>query len=200
MQIHNIEQGTPEWFALRRGVATASNFDRVVTSTGKESAQLAGYALQLASQLLSDQDDEMYTNADMERGIILEAEARQVYQETMPADVTQAGFITNYGHGYSPDGLIGDDGLIEIKCPKQNTHTKYLYQGKVPSDYYAQVQGGLYITGRSWCDFISYHPNFGERKLFIFRSYRDEEFIGALAKNLEKLAKQRDDIVKKIRG
>jgi exodeoxyribonuclease (lambda-induced) len=107
--------------------------------------------------------------------------------------------MKNDFYGYSPDGLVGDDGLVEYKCPNQKTHTKYLYGNKLPTEYIAQVQGGLYVSKRKWCDFVSFHPNFiDDKKLFIIRVYRDEEFIECLAKGLAKLNALRLDILKNL--
>lgn len=189
MLIHNCEQGSDEWLELRKGVATASNFSKIITATGKESATLEKYAFDLATDTLLTKIEEGYKNANMQRGNDLEAMARQAYQEQIDdfALVEECGFITtDCGRfGYSPDGLI-DDGLIEIKCPLAKTHFGYILDDKCPSDYYAQVQGGLFITGKKWIDFISYHPDF-RQPLFVKRVERDEEFIAKLVALLEKV-------------
>jgi len=202
MEILNIEQGSEEWLNARRGIPTASNFSKIIQNNGKKSTQENAYCYLLASQILSHCDDELqYTNAAMERGTELEPDARAAYEQYAFNPVEQVGFIKNYGCGYSPDGLVGADGLIEIKCPNQATHTKYLYNNVIPSEYFAQVQGGLYITGRAWCDFVSFHPNFkGNKKIFIIRVYRDEEFIDKLGVLLKEFNAKRDLIVKTIRS
>jgi len=199
MQILDCEQGSEKWLQLRRGVATASNFSKIVTTKGKISEQLRDYAFQLVSETITDLQDESYKSADMQRGNDLEPDARNAYQQHTLSLVKEVGFMKNDFYGYSPDGLVGDDGLVEFKCPNQKTHTKYLYNNKLPTEYVAQVQGGLYVSGRKWCDFVSFHPNFiADKKLFLIRVYRDDEFIECLAKGLEKLNAYQIDILKHL--
>jgi putative phage-type endonuclease len=201
MEIIDCIQGSDEWLNVRRGVATASNFSKIVTSTGALSTSLGSYAMQLASEVITTLAEESYTNADMQRGNELEQEARSEYQQQELVIVEEVGFMSCDYYGYSPDGLVGKDGLIEIKCPRQNTHAKYLFNDKLPTEYKAQVQGGLLVSGREWCDFISYHPNFEEdKRLFIVRVERDEEFISALSDGLRKLEEKKNIILNKIRG
>jgi putative phage-type endonuclease len=200
--IKDIAQGSEEWLKLRLGVATASNFDKIITSTGKESATLNKYALELATQYLISEPESSYKNEAMQRGNDLEPVARQAYSEAtfqVVEEITM--FKSDCGNfGYSPDGLIGDDGLIEIKCPQATTHTKYLIDNIMPTDYWQQVQGGLWVSGRKWIDFASFHPNFKEKKLFIIRVERDETYIAKLAQLAQKTITIRDEILKKIEG
>ena len=199
MEIIDCIQGSPAWLEVRRGIATASNFSKVVTTKGEISKQIKDYVFQLASELITDIQDEGYKSFDMQRGNDLEPEAREAYEQDKIVAVKEVGFILCSYYGYSPDGLIGDDGLIEIKCPNQKTHAKYLFGNKLPSEYKAQVQGGLLATKRQWCDFISYHPNFEEdRRLLIIRVERDEEFIELLAAGLKKLNDHKNEILEKI--
>lgn len=184
---------------MRLGIATASNFDSIITSTGELSKTLPKYALQLASELLITEPEEIYKSFDMMRGNELEPEAREAYQEFTFNYVEQVTFIKCDGYGYSPDGLIGDDGLLEIKCPNQTTHTKYLFENRLPVEYVQQVQGGLFASRRQWCDFVSYHPNFQEdKRLFIKRVYRDEELIKKLEVGIMKAIAMRDEFLGKI--
>ena len=170
--IKDIPQGSEEWTQLRLGVATASNFNKIITATGKESATLEKYALQLATESTLFSAEPNFKNEIMARGNELEAEARQVYQEetfNIVEEITM--FKSDCGNfGYSPDGLIANDGLIEIKCPLATTHFQYILDDKVPSDYWQQLQGGLWVSGRNWIDFVSYHPNFKEKKTFYKKS------------------------------
>lgn len=199
MEIINCVQGSDEWLNIRKGIATASNFSKIVTSSGEASKQMSLYALQLASETITDMQDETYKNADMQRGNELEPEAREAYEEATLSLVDEMGFIKCDFYGYSPDGFIGEDGLIEIKCPKQSTHTKYLFNNKLPTEYKAQVQGGLMATGRKWCDFVSYHPNFHEdKRLLIVRVERDEEFIKSLMIGLEKMNEYKNKVLSKV--
>lgn len=198
--IKGIDQGSEEWLKLRLGVATASNFDKIITPTGKESAQFEKYALELATQTLVSEPDSTFKNEAMQRGNALEPLARQLYQETTLNFVDEITmFKSDCGNfGYSPDGLIGEDGLLEIKCPLATTHLKYLIDNKLPSEYIPQVQGGLLVSGRKWCDFVSYHPNFKERNMLIIRVERDEEFIAKLRDGIDKTIKLRDQILAKL--
>jgi putative phage-type endonuclease len=201
LKILNFEQGSEEWLTARLGVATASNFDKIITSIGKESATLPKFALELATEKLLIEPEETYKNDAMRRGNELEPLARQAYQEFNLELVEQVGFmISNCGnYGYSPDGLVGNDGLIEIKCPQATTHAKYLLDDKLPTDYVQQVQGGLFVSGRKWCDFVSFHPNFVEGKqLFVKRVFRNDELICALEAGIKKVILLRDEILSKI--
>ena len=199
MEIINCEQGTEEWLLARRGIATASNFSRVVTTKGEPSKQAGDYAFQLASELITDLQDDTYKSADMQRGNDLEPDARDAYQQETLTLVQEVGFVKCDFFGYSPDGFVGDNGLVEFKCPNQKTHTKYLAGRKLPSEYKAQVLGGMLATGREWCDFVSYHPNFElNKRLFIVRVLRDEEFITALRKELTKLNEKKIGILNNI--
>jgi hypothetical protein len=199
--VRNIKQGSEEWLIARLGTPTASNFDKIITSTGKESATLSKYALELATGWLLSSPEQGYENIHMLRGKELEPVARQAYAEqTFQGVDDKVGFIKNQGCIYSPDGLLGDDGLLEIKCPLAITHAKYLLDNKMPTDYWQQVQGGLWVSGRKFCDFVSFHPNFKEKQLFIVRVERDEKFIAELAKLAQKTITMRDEILKQIKG
>ena len=200
--IKGITQNSEEWLKLRLGVATASNFDKIITATGKESATLPKYALELATQCLLTEPEPTYKNEAMQRGNDLEPIARQAYTEQTLQFVEEITmFKSDCGDfGYSPDGLIGDDGLLEIKCPLATTHAKYLLDNKMPTDYLQQVQGGLWVSGRKWCDFVSFHPNFKEKQLFIVRVEREEKYIEKLAQLVQKTITMRNKILKQIKG
>ena len=200
--IREIEQGSDEWHKLRMGVATASNFSKIVTSTGEISKTIDSYALELATEFFLTKPEESYKSAAMERGTELEPEARQVYEENGLISVEQVTFIKSDcgNYGYSPDGLVDEDGLIEIKCPQDTTHLDYIIKNKLPTTYKNQVQGGLMVSGRKWCDFVSYHPNFQEdKKLFIIRVERDEEFISKLKAGIDLVIKKRDKILQQVK-
>ena len=141
-----------------------------------------------------------YKSEAMQRGNDLEPLAKERYfQETFGAIRSITMFISDCSnYGYSPDGLIGDDGLIEIKCPLATTHANYLLNNKLPTDYLQQVQGGLWVSGRKWCDFVSYHPNFKENDIFIIRVDRDEEYIKLLKDAVLQTIQKRDDIFKQL--
>ena len=201
MKILNVIQGSDEWLKARLGVATASNFSKIVTSTGVIAKPHTEHALDLAGETLLDEPEDSYKSADMERGNELEPLAREAYEEYNFCTVTEVGLmLSDCGDwGYSSDGLVGEEGLIEIKCPKAKNHAKYLAGGKCPTAYIAQVQGGLMISDRKWCDFVSYHPDFKEgQQLFVCRVFRDEDFIIKLETNIKITIAKRDEILKNI--
>ena len=200
--IRDIPQGSEEWIQLKLGVATASNFNKIITAGGKESATLEKYALQLATESTLFSAEPNFKNEIMARGNELEAEARQVYQEetfNIVEEITM--FKSDCGNfGYSPDGLVANDGLIEIKCPLATTHFQYILEDKVPSDYWQQLQGGLWVSGRNWIDFVSYHPNFKEKKLFIKRVERDDNYIYQLDILVKKTILLKEQFLKQFKG
>ncbi len=198
--IKNIDQGSDEWIQLRLGVATASNFDKIITAGGKQSTTLEKYALQLATDKMLTTPEPSYKNEAMIRGTELEPLARETYQEETFNIVEQITmFLSDCGNfGYSPDGLVGDDGLIEIKCPKATTHFQYIIDNKAPADYWQQLQGGLWLSGRKWIDFVSYHPDFKTKQLFIIRVERDETYIAKLAELANKVILLRNEYLNKL--
>jgi len=207
MQIINgIDQGTQEWLDLRKGVATASNFSKVLTpATAKESASLDKYAKQLALELTYKALTAKEFKSDaMILGNELEAEARQAYCEEKLEEVEQITFIkSDCGNfGCSPDGLVGDDGLIEIKCLEAEAHSNLLMQEKpeMPADYKCQVQGQLWISERKWCDFVAYNNQIKDesKRLIIIRVFRDEEFIKKLEQAVLKAVLIRNEFLKKL--
>ena len=200
--IRDIEQGSDEWLKLRLGVATASNFDKIITTTGKESESLKKYALQLATELMLETPEPSFKNDVMARGNELESLARDAYQEQSFNVVEQITmFKSDCGNfGYSPDGIVGVGGLVEIKCPIATTHFKYLLDNKMPTDYWQQVQGGLWVSQRKWIDFVSFNSYFKDKKLFIVRVERDEEYIAKLAELANKVILLRNEYLNKLEG
>lgn len=185
MQVHNVEQGSPEWFAVRLGIPTASEFSKIITATGKASAQANDYMLTLvAERMLGHEVEKWQGNMWTERGKELEQEAADYYELTTGTELQKVGFVTNDAGtaGCSPDRLVGDDGLLEVKCPAAHTHLKYMMDKKLDTAYMPQLQGQLFVTGRQWVDIISYYP---ELKPVIIRVARNEEYISTLQKLLE---------------
>jgi putative phage-type endonuclease len=178
----DIEQGSDEWHALRRGIVTASAISKLLTATFKPASNDTSRALlyQLLAERILGESDQSFYNDDMARGVLLEPYARDLYTEHF-APVTECGFITLTTPagvlGYSPDGLVGGDGLIEIKCPRPKTHLRSLLTGEVPAEYFPQVQTGLAVTGRLWCDYISYAPGL---PLFVKRCQPAPAVIAAI--------------------
>jgi len=197
MKVVTAEQRTPEWYASRMGIPTASSFDKIITPKGELSTQRTKYLYKLVAEKLSGTVEETYINLAMQHGIDTEDEARKVYELVTLNDVEQVGFCLSdcERYGASPDGLVGDDGLLEIKCPKAETHIEYLLNGKLPTAYFQQVQGQLLVTGRKWCDFMSYYPNL---KPFIVRVERDDEFLSKLEQALIDFDAEKKEIMDKI--
>ena len=167
MKIYNVEQGTPEWLELRKGKMTASHACEI----GNCGKGLDTYILTLMSEYYSSGEREYYTNSDMERGNELEELARSMYEMENDVEIEQVGFVeyTEFA-GCSPDGLIGDKGLIEIKCPNDKNYFKFLLKGEsaIDSKYLWQMQMQLLVTGRQYVDFIAYNPNF-KTPMFLHR-------------------------------
>jgi len=179
MKICSHEQGSPEWFEARLGIPSASMFSKIVTTKGVWSTQADSYINQLVAERLTGEREEIYQSHHMIRGTELEPEARDMYCLMKDVEVQEVGFCLHdtLKAGCSPDGLIGEDGGLEIKAPAPATHVEYLRGGVLPSRYKQQVMGCLWITQREWWDFVSYHPNM---KPLIVRVERDEEYIAAL--------------------
>lgn len=199
MRIIDCEQNTPDWFKWRVGIPTASNFDKIVTSKGEPSKQRTKYMYQLAGERITGKMEETYKNANMQRGIEMESEARQVYELINNVEILKVGLCIEEGetvYAASPDGLVGKDGLIEIKCPQITTHVEYLLKTELPTEYFQQVQGQLLVTNRKWNDFISYYPGM---KPLIVRVQRDEKFIKALKIELEVFCKELNQLIERIK-
>lgn len=179
MRIINCEQGSPEWLQARLGVPSASSYSKLITTTGKASAQAEAYINQLVAERITGEPSFFQVTDPMQRGMDLEPEARVRYEMETGNLVEQVGFLMHdtLEAGASPDGLVGESGGLEIKCPMPATHIEYLRDGRLPSKYIQQVQGCLWISGRDWWDFMSYHPKMTP---LIIRVYRDEVFIKAL--------------------
>ena len=157
LQIHNVEQGTEQWHSLRSGIPTASEFSKLLTSTYKiaDNKGSRDYAIQKAGEILTGRFEETFVSYDMQRGNLEEVRAFEMYCQHF-APVEKCGFMTNYGIGYSPDGLVGKDGLIEIKSAKQRIQVERIVFGGGADQHMIQIQVGLLVSGRKWCDFVSF--------------------------------------------
>jgi len=197
MRIDQNEQGSPEWLAARLGIPSASMFAKIVTTKGIWSASADAYINQLVAERLTGEREEVFQSHHMLRGTELEPDARDLYSLISDAEVTEVGFCLHdtLSAGCSPDGLIGEEGGLEIKAPAPSTHVEYLRGGVLPSKYKQQVMGCLWITGREWWDFVSYHPTM---KPLIVRVERDEEYIAALEKCVTKAVNLIDENVEKF--
>lgn len=160
-----FQQQSPEWWAIRRGLPTASAFDRIITpARGEASKQQEGYINELVAEMFDQQysrePDRGFVSQAMQDGIDGEPAARLWYEFDRGVEVRQVGFCKSdcERYGCSPDGLIGDDGVLELKRPILKTFIGYLRDGGLPLEYKAQVHGELVVTGRQWCDFVAYSP------------------------------------------
>ena len=185
-----VEQGTPEWHQLRLGKVTASRVADILakTKTGP-SASRNNYLIELALQRVTKALEESYTNSAMEWGIQTEPQARVAYEVKTNNFVDQVAFIdhpTIANFGCSPDGLVGSDGLIEIKCPNSATHWSYIKDNAPPNKYFIQMQAQMAVTGAKWCDFVSFDPRMPERsQLLIVNVPRDPEFISSMEEEIK---------------
>jgi len=179
VRIIECEQGAPEWLEARLACPSASSFAKLITSAGKASAQSDAYINQLVAERITGESTFFQITDPMQRGMDLEPQARTAYEMESGNLVDQVGFLKHdtLEAGASPDGLVGENGGLEIKCPMPHTHVEYLRAGRLPTKYFQQVQGCLWISGRDWWDFMSYHP---KMEPLIVRVFRDEVFINAL--------------------
>lgn len=198
-----IEQGSPEWHAMRCGKVTASRIADMLakTKTGW-GASRANYKAQLVAERLTGIVAEGYTNAAMEWGKEKEAEARAAYGFYTNEPVELVSFVNHPVMpmaGASPDALVGAGGLVEIKCPNTSTHIETLLGGSVPGKYEFQMQWQMACTDRGWCDFVSYDPRMPEdMRLFVKRLERDEEAIAMIERETRAFLAEIDETVSQL--
>jgi putative phage-type endonuclease len=196
------EQRSQDWHALRLGRLTASTFDKLMTSESKPIEQAATAmaviveaAVEYVTGIRKD-----FENAATAHGTELEPVAIAAYEKAEGNEVAGTGFIPKEKFGGSPDGLVGTDGIIEVKCPYNPVnHAMTVLTGEVPKQYRFQVQGNLWVTGRKWCDFISYSEDFPDKsKLKVIRVERDEEMIERLVKRLHEAEGVKQSLIQKL--
>lgn len=198
-----IEQGTDAWKALRCGKITASRVADVIakTKTGY-SASRENYMAQLVCERMTNSVAESFSNAAMAHGTEMEPIARAEYETKFDVMVDQVAFVdhpTIPMTGASPDGLIGTDGLIEIKAPQTNTHIETLLSQTVPGKYITQMQWQMASTGRQWCDFVSFDPRMTDGlQLFVKRVPRDNAYIQMLEEEVKKFLTELDGKIMKL--
>lgn len=195
---HQMEQQTEKWYDIKSGKVSASNFSIAV---GKPGVTRTKYMRKLIGELGSSGREESYINSAMQWGIDTEPEAREYYAAVNDCIVKEVGFIEYSDNiGVSPDGLVGEDGLLEIKCPNTATHIGYILDNKLPSTYKAQVQGQLWVSGRKWCDFVSYDPRYTKRPYWYIRVERDEKYIAEVEVKINKFVEEMKEKIDKITG
>jgi putative phage-type endonuclease len=201
--IEMMEQGTEEWFTIRIGKVTASRVADVIakTKTGY-SATRDNYMAQLVCERLTGQKGDSFSNAAMQHGTETEPLARLSYEVATNVLVDEVGFVphpTIEMAGASPDGLVGDDGLLEIKCPNTATHIETLLSQSVPGKYNTQMQFQMACTGRQWCDFVSFDNRLPEElQLFVKRVPRDTVFIRLIEAEIIQFLAELDDKINKL--
>lgn len=196
-------QGSIEWKRARMGNVGASRIADVMAKTKSGyAASRSNYAAQLIVERMTGLPAETHSNAAMEWGTLHEPDARAAYEFRTDATVTETGFVlhpTIEKAGASPDGLVGDEGLIEIKCPQTATHIETLLTGNVDRRYILQMQFQMACTGRKWCDFVSYDPRMPEQmRYFCKRIDRDENLIGEIEKEVKAFLAEVADTVKSL--
>jgi putative phage-type endonuclease len=195
--VTEIIQGSPEWLALRAGKVTASRVADVVarTKTGW-GASRANYMAELIAERLTGQPAQSFMNDAMRWGTEKEPEARTAYEFWHDVEVVQVGFVAHPSitmSGASPDGLVGSDGLVEIKAPNTATHLDTLLSQTVPGKYITQMQWQMACTGRAWCDFASFDPRLPtDMQLFVQRVQRDDACIGKLEQDVTEFLAELD--------
>lgn len=196
-------QGSAAWLQGRLGKITASRMEDVIKrlKSGAESAARRDYKLDLIAERLSGRSEDHYVSPEMEWGIDNEQYARAAYEIGCDVMVDQVGFVlhpTMNFSGGSPDGIVGKDGLIEIKCGKTTTHLKWMQAGIVPEEHQAQIQWNLCCTGRQWADFISFDPRLPEGlRIFVVRMLRDDKRIAEME---EEVVRFNDEIEFALKG
>ena len=194
-KFYDVEQNSEEWMQLRLGKFTASSFKQLFAA--KSTLDYRKCINQVVYEILTGEQPESFSNQYMDRGHELEPIAREIYSMKTFNDIDNGGFFElNKYVGCSPDGLIGENGLIEIKCPSFNTMIEYLENKTLPNEYKYQVHGQLFVTGRKYCDFMAFHPKL---KPFILRIERDETICTQIDLALKEAIKTVEFKVKNLR-
>lgn len=194
----NHEQGTEEWLRARMGVPSASMFKKIITTQGKRSTSMNDYIYKLAAEKITGNRVEVKVTDAMATGTEREPMAREEFELLTDLEVTETGFILHDSEtfGCSPDGLIGDDSGLEIKCPADNTHLRWLDAGKIPSDHFAQVQGCMLVTERDHWHFYSYHPDMKPLHVVV---ERDDSYLSLLIELLGEVNQKINELVEKAK-
>jgi len=193
-QVFCCEQGTETWARLRLGLPTASNFADVLAKGQGKTRRT--YMLKLLGERFCGEPAESFQSPHMERGKAMEADAREMFAFMEDAELEQVGFIRNGNKGCSPDSLIGDAGMLEIKTALPHIQLERIFADRLPPEHVAQVQGQLWVAEREWCSFVSYWPRL---PLFVKKVYRDEEYIATLAAEVGRFNDELDTLTEKIK-
>lgn len=197
--ITDIEQGSSEWLSLRLGIPTMSELEcLLVNGKGEGGFGVAAFTYmdQLIGERITGEAAELpFTTKATARGHEYEIIARDLYEAREEVKTNQAAIIINHGCGYSPDSLVGDNGLTEIKSKLPKFQVAVILGGEVPKEHVAQCQGGLWVSERDWIDFISYWPGM---PLFVKRMYRDEEYIRNVSERVQRFNEMLEDRMARV--
>lgn len=198
MQVIDCEQGTPEWHIARMGIPTASEFKTLLSGTkdAKDKKTRATYMLKLAGEILTGDPMESYSNAHMERGKLMEDEARDYYSFMNDVEPQRVGFIRNGAKGCSPDSLIGSTGALEIKTALPHILGDYILRDAFPTEHKAQTQGVIWVAEREWIDLAIYWPKMPR---FVKRAFRDETYIKEMATAVDQFNDELHATVERLR-
>lgn len=195
-----MQQRTEEWFAARCGKVTASRMKDIIAKS--DTAAYRNYQAEIISERLSGRPAESYSSREMQRGTELEPKARAVYLLETGSDVSETGLIPHpsiANSGASPDGLVDNDGLLEIKCPNTATHIDFLLHRQPKREYILQMQWQMACTGRLWCDFVSYDDRLPEPHAYAcIRIMRDPETIERLEQAAADFLAEAEAIIKQL--
>ncbi|MCY1276900.1 YqaJ-like viral recombinase domain protein [compost metagenome] len=202
--IHDIEQGSQAWLDIRLGIVTCSELDLLLVN-GKGQAGFGVGAFTYMDRLIGEritgaEAEPWRGNASSARGHILEPAVRELYclrQDIEPINIEQVGIILNHGIGYSPDGMVGEDGLIEVKTKIPEKLVSVILDTKVPGEHVAQCQGGLWVSEREWIDFLGYWPGM---PLCLVRAYRDEAMIRKIAERVRTFYELLEERMERVMG
>lgn len=199
--VSDVEQGTQAWLDLRLGIITCSELDCLLVNGKGESGFGAGaftYMNTLIGERITGEAADPFSgNRHTERGHELEGVARGLYCDSEEVETTEVGIILNYGIGYSPDALVGENGLTEIKTKLPKLQVDVILGGEIPKEHVAQCQGGLWVSEREWIDFICYWPGM---PLFVKRAYRDEAMIRKLSERVKTFYEILDERMNRVLG
>lgn len=197
LEIFNVMQGSADWLRARAGIPTASCFDDILTKGrgGEPSKTRRTYMLKLAGERLTGVPMEAFNTVHMQRGHDMEDEARRAYSMITDAEPQPVGFIRRGEAGASPDSLVGDDGMLELKTKLPHLQIDLLLSDETPKEHFAQCQGQLWIAQREWVDLASYWPGL---PMFVKRVFRDEAYIATLSSAVDKFNEELDEVIHRI--
>lgn len=195
IEIFDCDQSSPEWFEARRGLPTASMFSAILAKG--EGKTRKSYLHRLAAEIVTGDPGESFSSPVLERGKVMEAEARALYEFLADETLQQVGFIRNGAKGASPDSLVGDKGGLEIKTQRGDLLVETLFKDQVPTEHIAQIQGNMWVSEREWWDLVVYWPRM---PLFKKRVVRDDSYISMLSAEVDRFNNDLADTVARLKA